>query len=133
MSGINAVTPLRHTDDLVFWNGMTAARPQRPDPAAIFEVSLPYMLFAGRLSALLWDLKPYLAGLTAEQVAVSVTTHVAAWLQVTGEEVSECVAVQVAPAEEDPAARRLAVTVTPPQALIPGGVPVVLGYKLPSG
>ncbi len=128
--GVNTITGLRDADDAVLWNGMTVARPRRADPNALLEVSLPYMLFAGRLSALLWALKPHLAGSPAEKVCASVMAHVGTWLKLLGGAVSDAVTVQVRAADDDPKALQLALTVVPPQTLVPGAVPVVLGYKL---
>jgi len=130
MGGVNAIAPLSNEGDAVFCNGMTAARPQRADPSAIFEVSLPYMLFAGRMSALLWALKPALEQQPSDRIAGYVATHIAAWLNLDKDSASGGISAQVREAEDDPGALQLAVTVTPPQTLVPGGVPVVLGYKL---
>jgi hypothetical protein len=40
------------------------------------------------------------------------------------------VKVQVGSPPDEPSTRLLAVTVTPPKSILPGGVPVVLGYRL---
>ena len=95
------------------------------------EVSLPYQLFASRLSSLLLDLKPHLSGLSQEQVVGFTLTHVRDWLtldDVAPEE--QQIAVQARPLENQPASLQLAVTVTPPPRIVPGGVPVVLGYRV---
>ena len=131
MAGINAVAGLRDLGDVFVWNGMTAARAERNDPNALFEVSLPYQLFASRLSALLFALKPSLAGLSAEQVAATVKKHVSDWIPAEEEDQEgEQLAVQVRPQADNPTALEMAVTITPPQTVLPGGVPVVMGYRL---
>jgi hypothetical protein len=38
--------------------------------------------------------------------------------------------VQTRAAEDNPSQTELAVTVTPPQSVLPGGIPVVMGYRL---
>ena len=129
MVGVNAMAPLGSEGSAVFCNGMTAARPRRADPSAIFEVSLPYMLFAGRISALLWALKPALEQQSSDRITGYAATHVAAWLGLDADSASGCISAQVREAEDDPGALQLALTVTPPQTLVPGGVPLVLGYK----
>ncbi|MCH8150353.1 MAG: type VI secretion system contractile sheath large subunit, partial [Planctomycetes bacterium] len=87
MAGVNAAANMRDLDDVFFYNGMTASRPARDEASAVFEVSLPYQLFAARLSSMLFALKPHLSGKSAEQVASYVTTHVRDWLGVKeGEE-----------------------------------------------
>ncbi|MCK4660645.1 MAG: type VI secretion system contractile sheath large subunit [Phycisphaerae bacterium] len=130
MAGINAFSGIGTKDNAVLCNGMTAARPQRAEPSALFEVSLPYLLFAGRLSALLWALKPYLRGMTPEKIRAFVAVHVREWLKLDKDATSGCVSVHLRESEDDPSVLELAATVTPPQTLVPGGVPVVLGYKL---
>jgi len=130
MAGVNAAASMQDIEDVFFCNGMTAARPDRNEPAALFEVSMPYQLFATRLSAMLFSLKPSLSGKSAEQVASSVTTHVRDWLGVKEGDSEEQVAVQVRDAEGAPGSLEMAVTVTPPQEVLPGGVPVVMGYRL---
>ncbi|HUU83384.1 MAG TPA: type VI secretion system contractile sheath large subunit [Phycisphaerae bacterium] len=130
MAGINAVVGLADSDDAIVWNGLTLARPDRAEPSALLEVSLPYHLFAGRLSSLLWDLKSHLAGMSADKMTATVTAHVRNWLGTEGVAGDENVTVQVRPAEDDPSALELAVTVKPPQAILPASIPVVLGYKI---
>ena len=130
MSGINAVVGLPDIDDAIFWNGMTVARATGADPNSFLEVSLPYQLFAGRLSALLWDLKPHLAGKSPEAVTATVLAHVQDWLKLEGEPEPEQVSAQVRPLEDDPSKLQLAVVVTPPQKILPGSIPVVMGYTL---
>ena len=129
-AGINAVATMSDIEDVFFCNGMTAARPPRDEMNAVFEVSLPYQLFATRLSAMLFALKPHLSGKSAEQVASFVTTHVRDWLGVKEGEEEEQVSIQVRPAEDAPDTLEMAVTVTPPQTVLPGGVPVVMGYRI---
>jgi type VI secretion system ImpC/EvpB family protein/type VI secretion system ImpB/VipA family protein len=129
-AGINAVVGLRDHDDAVVWNGLTAARAQRTDHVAFLEVSLPYQLFAARLSVLLLALKPHLSGMSGEQVISSVKAHVCDWLQLEGQPTPEQLSVQTRPAEGAPPGLQLAVTVTPPQRVLPGGIPIVLGYRL---
>ncbi|MCH9002886.1 MAG: type VI secretion system contractile sheath large subunit [Planctomycetes bacterium] len=129
-AGINATAPMRDLDDVFFCNGMTAARPSRDEMSAVFEVSLPYQLFATRLSAMLFALKPHLSGKSAEQVASDVTTHVRDWLGVQEGAEEEQVAIQVRPAQDAPGSLEMAVTVTAPESVLPGGVPVVMGYRI---
>lgn len=129
VAGVNATLALRDTSDLVVYNGLTAARPHRMDPQALLEVSLPYQLFATRLSALLLLLKPHLAAMSAEAMPKFITDHARDWLGLSGD-VSECIRVQTRPAENQPGALDLAVTITPPPAILPGGIPVVMGYRI---
>jgi len=129
VGGINAVISLRDRPEVLVCNGFSAGRPARPEGAALLEVSLPYQLFASRLSNLLLELKPHLAGLAQDKLTAFVLTHVRDWLKVEGIEPEEQqAAVQVRPAEGQPGALQLAVTVTPPPPLLPGGIPVVVGY-----
>ena len=127
-AGVNVVASLREGHDALVWNGLTACRPERMDPNSLLEVSLPYHLFADRLSGLLFALKPHLEGVAPEKLCAKVIEHVRAWLNLKGD--SEQVSANVREAEDDPAALQLAVTVTPPQTLVPGGIPLVLGYKI---
>ena len=129
--GMNAVLAERDRDTVVVCNGFSAARPDRAEGFAALEVSLPYQLFAGRLSSLLLDLKPHLVGLSQEKLAAFVLAHVRDWLTTDGLEPDEQqVAVQARPLEDAPQTLQLAVTVTPPPRILPGGIPVVLGYRI---
>ncbi|MBN2563407.1 MAG: type VI secretion system contractile sheath large subunit [Phycisphaerae bacterium] len=132
--GINAALGIKDHDDILIWNGLTAARPKKMDTSSLLEVSLPYQLFAGRLSSLLFALKPHLSGMSPEKVVPFVREHVVSWLFPEGEpdsaHASEHVSVQTGPPEDDPSAVLLAVTVTPPRMILAGGIPVVLGYRL---
>jgi type VI secretion system ImpC/EvpB family protein/type VI secretion system ImpB/VipA family protein len=129
--GMNAVIGVRDQTDVIVCNGFSAARPDRPEGPAMLEVSLPYQLFAGRLSSLLLDLKPHLVGLPQEKLVAFVLAHVRDWMTMAGMAPDEQqVAVQARPLEDAPAVLQLAVTVTPPPRLLPGGIPVVVGYRL---
>jgi len=131
VGGLNAVIGIRDQADVLVCNGFTAARPARGDTAALLEVSLPYRLFAGRLSSLLLDLKPYLVGMPQEKLVAFVLAHVRDWM--TMEDVppdEQQISVQARPAEDAPQVLELAVTVTPPPRLLPGGIPVVMGYRV---
>lgn len=132
ISGINAVVTSPDAPDALFWNGLTAARPDKPDPNGLLTVSLPYQLFAARLSNLLWELKPNLVNKSPEEASRAALAHVKNWLGIKGEQEGEAdqIAVQVRPTEDDPNTQQLAITVTPPQKILPGGIPVVLGYVL---
>jgi len=126
--GINVASGIKDHEDAIVWNGLTAARPQKMDPTSFLEVSLPYQLFATRLSSLLLSIRPTLTGQSAEQVTAKVFAHLREWLGL-GEEAQEQINVQTRPAE-DGTGLQLAVTVTPPKNILPGEVPVVLGYKV---
>ena len=128
--GVNAAAVLSEGQDVLLWNGLTAARPVRMDPNSLLEVSLPYNLFAGRLSTLLLALKPHLAGLAPEKVCAKVLTHVRTWLNLGDQTDTDQVSAQVRPDESAPGSQILAVTVTPPGNIVPGGIPVVLGFRL---
>jgi hypothetical protein len=128
--GVNATVGLRDRDDALVWNGMTAAKAPRSDMQAVLEVSLPYQLFAGRLSALLLALKPSLSHTSAERVVAIVTQHVRDWMPFEGEPTPEQLSVQTRPSEDNPAILELAVTVTPPKTVVPGDMPVVVGYRI---
>ena len=128
VAGINAVLNEPHGDNVLVCNGFSAARPARAEGYALLEVSLPYQLFASRMSSLLLDLKPSLTGLSQEKLAAFALTHVRDWLtlaDIAPEE--QQISVQARPLDDDPTSLQLAVTVTPPPRILPGGVPVVLG------
>jgi len=130
MAGLNATVGIRDHDDVLVWNGLTAAVPQRNHPEAFLEISLPYQLFAARISALFYLLKQHLSGLSRDAVAPFVTKHVCDWMGYRTDPGPEQLSVQTRPPEDDPQALELAVTVTPPQNILPGGIPVVMGYRL---
>jgi len=130
-AGINALVGAEgQEEDALLWNGMTASRPNKADMNATLEVSLPYQLFAGRLSALLLDLKPHLEGKSAEAIVASVRAHVRDWLGLTEEPTEEQLSAQVRPDERQAGTLMLALTVTPPPDVLPAGIPVVMGYTL---
>jgi type VI secretion system protein ImpC len=128
--GLNAVAGIPDHHDVLVWNGLCAARPQKVSIDGLLEVSLPYQLFAGRLSGLLFDLKPHLERKSAEQIVPFVLTHVKDWLKTEGEPEPEQVSVQARPLDDDPQSLQLVVTVTPPARVLPNGLPVVLGYRI---
>ncbi len=130
MAGVNVVVGARDHADAVVWNAMSVARAPRDNIEAIVEVSLPYQFFVTRLSALLFTLKDHLLTLPGDQVAAVAEQHLRDWIPFEGESDADQCAVHVQPNEEDNRVIELAVTVTPPESLVPGGVPVVMGYRL---
>ncbi len=129
--GLNAIATLREHEDALVWNGLSVTQPVKMDNEALLEVSLPYQLFAGRLASLLFDLKPHLVGLATEKVGPTVAMHIRQWLTVEGQAAPEdSVNAQIQAAEGAPGAHDLAVTVLPPAQILPGGIPVVMGYRL---
>jgi type VI secretion system protein ImpC len=130
MAGLNATVGIRDHDDVLVWNGLTAAFPQRNHPEAFLEISLPYQLFAARISALFFLLKEHLSGLSPDAVAPFVKKHVCDWMGYQGEPDAEQLSVQTRAPDDAPNALELAVTVTPPQNILPGAIPVVMGYRL---
>ncbi len=130
MCGINAVAGQASEPDATFWNGQTAARVERAEPNAWLEISLPYQLVASRLSTLLWELRPSLERRAEEQVLASVRAHVGDWLGLGADASPEQLVVQVQPDERDATKFMLAVTITPQEQLLPGGIPIVIGYSI---
>jgi type VI secretion system protein ImpC len=129
--GLNAIIGYEQETRVVFCNGFSAARPARPEGGAILEISLPYQLFASRVSTLMLDLKPHLKGMAPEKLVAFVLTHVKDWLTVADIVPDEQqVSVQARPVEGVADGLELAVTVTAPPRILPGGVPVVVGYRV---
>lgn len=130
MVGFNVLAPVPGLQEAMLWNGLTIARPTKADQTSLLEISLPYQLFAARLGVLLYELKAELRGLTAEQVITHVRTNLGDWLGIEGEVAPDRLNVQARHAADDPAAIELAVTAAPPENLLPGAIPVVMGYKI---
>ncbi len=130
VSGLNAVVGIKDLDDVLFWNGISAAYVTQGDTNGILEVSLPYQLFAARLSSLLFDLKPHLSGKSEAEIEAFVRMHIQYWIQVDTETAASAIVVQTRKAEDDPSSIEVAVTTTPPPTLLPAGIPVVLGYRV---
>lgn len=128
--GVNALVAPPDEADAVVWNGLSALRPAQLDPNALLEVSLPYRLFASRISNLLFELKPSLEGIGAEAVEKTVKTHVAQWLGLGSTPETDDLNILTRQAEDDPGKIELAVTVKPPQSILPAGIPVVMGYRV---
>lgn len=129
--GLNAIIGYEEETRVVLCNGFSAARPARPEGGAILEISLPYQLFASRLSTLLLDLRPHLTRLDTEKLVAVVLTHVRDWLTVADITPDEQqISVQARPVEGAADGVELAVTVTAPPRVLPGGVPVVVGYRV---
>ena len=128
--GINPVVTDQNNDEVIVWNGLSAARIAKLEPSALLEVSLPYQLFATRMSSLLFLLKPHLAGKSSEQIVPFVRDHILSWLPEDAAKDPEMVKVQTGSPEGDSSTVLLAVTVTPPPRVLAGGIPIVLGYRL---
>lgn len=128
--GVNGLVGVPELDEAIVWNGLTAAMLRRQDPIAVLEVSLAYRLFATRLSALLLSLKPKLAGQGEAETIRLVRQCLCEWLGLEGEPTTEQLNVQINTPDEAPSAKFLTVVATPPTTLLPGDVPVTLGYRL---
>ncbi len=128
--GVNAVAGIREQADAFIWNGLTAAQPGRFDSDSLLQVSAPYQLFAGRLSNLLLALKPRLMGLSRDQLLADTHQHIQDWLTLPGQPPPTEINVMAQPVEGQPTATDVAITVTPPAHILPGGIPIVLGIRL---
>lgn len=130
IAGLNAVVGIKDSDDVLFWNGISAAFVRTGDTNGILEISVPYQLFAARLSSLLFDLKPHLTNKDESQIEAMVRLHIQYWLQIDEASAGELIKVQTRKAEDDPSAIDLAVTTTPPTTILPASIPVALGYRI---
>lgn len=128
--GINALVTPPNQDAAVIWNGLTAARPANWELPAMQVVSLAYLLFAARLSLLLLSLQPALRGMAYEDAQTAVTALLMQWLGLQQAPTAEQMQVQVGVPEDGPKVPKLAVSVIPPAGILPGGIPVVVGYPL---
>jgi len=129
--GVNAVVALKADQEATFWNGLSAARPEKIDQEGMLEISLPYQLFAARLGSLLIGLKPELSGLSPEGLEARVRDRLVAWLsEAGGPDVANLITVLTRTPEGDPAGLEFAASIVPPPSILPGGVPMVLGYRV---
>jgi type VI secretion system protein ImpC len=129
MAGLNTLVTVPKVDDAVYWTGISCGRPTRQEPSALMELSLPYQLFAGRLGALMFELKPRLRAGSGDAVG-TVRAHVCDWLKLPADTSDDVLSIQTRPAEDQSGAVELAVTVTPPHQVLPGAIPVVIGYRI---
>jgi len=128
--GVNAVVGVKGEAEAVFWNGMTLARPTRWEEGGILEISLPYQLFATRLAGLLLVAKDGWASLPADKVADTIKTQIYNWMGLHEQAYPGGVTVQTREPEGDANGLEFAATVIPPPTILPGSVPVVLGFRI---
>ena len=110
--------------------GLSVGRPSSPTDGGVLEISLPYQLFAARVSSLLLALQPTVSKMGSEQGVDYIKKHVCNWLGYTPDVPADQLNVQIRPSDADPSARQLAVSLVPPPNILPGGIPLVLGYAL---
>ncbi len=128
VAGVNVLMNVRDGALAVLANGLTAGRATAPTQGGLLEVSLPYQLFAARISALLLALKPHVEQMESGALAAAVTTHLRDWLGLKGEVPADQLSVQVRPTDDG--GRQVAVNLAPPEHLLPGGIPLVLGLRV---
>ena len=128
--GVNAVVGVKGEAEAVLWNGITLAKPTRWEEGGILEISLPYQLFATRLAGLLLGAKDGWASLPSDKVADTIKTQIYNWLGLHEQAYPGGVVVQTRAPEGDAAGLEFAATVIPPPTILPGSVPVVLGFRI---
>lgn len=128
--GVNAVVGVKGEAEAVLWNGITLARPTRWEEGGILEISLPYQLFATRLAGLLLGAKDGWTSLPADKVADTIKTQIYNWLGLHEQAYPGGITVQTRAPEGDAAGLEFAATVIPPPTILPGSVPVVLGFRI---
>lgn len=128
--GVNAVVGVKGEAEAILWNGITLAKPTRWEEGGILEISLPYQLFATRLAGLLLAAKDGWAALPADKVADTIKTQIYNWLGLHEQAYPGGVTVQTRAPEGDAAGLEFAATVIPPPTILPGSVPVVLGFRI---
>jgi len=128
--GVNAVVGVKGEAEAVFWNGITLARPTRWEEGGILEISLPYQLFATRLAGLLLSAKDGWTNLPADQAGPTIQTQIYTWMGLQEAAYPGGVTVQTRAPEGDANGLEFAATVIPPPTILPGSVPVVLGFRI---
>lgn len=130
VSGINVLMCSRGSPTAVLSGGLSVGRPSSPTDGGVLEISLPYQLFAARVSSLLLALQTTVSKMGSEQGVDYIRKHVCDWLGYTPDVPADQLNVQIRPSDADPSIRQLAVSLVPPPTILPGGIPLVLGYAL---
>lgn len=132
--GINLLQAVKGKDYCILMGGVSAARAKKTadggEQEAVLEVSLPYQMFSNVISTYLWEMRPRLNGLDAEKIKDTVIFELRHLMGLAGTESEEAVTMNVAPHPDDATQIVVAVRLTPPPTIAPGGLHVEMGFTV---
>ena len=97
---------------------------------AMMEISMPYQMFSSLVAARLCEAAPTLHGLTAEQIKANLVFGLRGLIGLSDEDDEAAVQIGTAPSPDDPAQTIVAVRITPPVAVVPGGLHVEMSFPV---
>jgi len=114
--------------------GATMARPVLTQninkQEALLQVSLAYQQFNNIVSAYICETQAQLRGLETSQVQERLIFGLTRLLGIRKPEEMDAVQVGVGPHPENPQQTVVQVRITPPPAILPGGLPVEFGFAV---
>lgn len=132
--GVNAVLSVKNHDYCMLVGGATMARPVLTQninkQEALLQVSLAYQQFNNIVSAYICETQAQLRGLETSQVQERLIFGLTRLLGIRKPEEMDAVQVGVGPHPENPQQTVVQVRITPPPAILPGGLPVEFGFAV---
>ena len=132
--GINILQSVKNDDHCMLLGGVSAARPivtqDTGKQDATLEISLPYQQFCNITSAWLFEQLPTFRGESEERIQEFLVFGLCSLLGLTKDDDPEAVQVGVGPHPEKPGTTLVAIRVTPPSHVAPGGLQMDFGLEI---
>ena len=132
--GINLLQAIKGQDHLQVMGGVSMRRPVKTaevsEQQAMMEISMPYQMFSSLVAARLCEAAPTLHGLTSEQIKANLVFGLRGLIGLSDEDDENAVQIGTAPSPDNPAQTIVAVRITPPVAVVPGGLHVEMSFPV---
>lgn len=133
-AGMNILQSVRGKDYCILLGGVSMARWKKTaeisENQARLEVSVPYQMFSNVIGSYLCDERPKLHGLSDAELQARLVLGLRALMGLVDNEAEDAVMIGVAPSPDDPTQRLVAVRLSPPVTIVPGGLHVEMGFPV---
>lgn len=132
--GINLLQAVKGQDHCLVTGGVSMRRPvttaEVSSQQAMMEVSTPYQMFSSLVASRLCEAVPTLHGLTCDQIKANLVFGLRGLMGLRDDDDEEAVQIATAPSPDNPGQTIVAVRITPPSAVVPGGLHVEMSFPV---
>lgn len=134
--GMSLLHTVKGRDYCILLGGVSMRRPVKTadndERQAMMEVSTPYQMFSALVADRLCETRPMLQGLTAEQIQANLVLGLRNLIGLSDTDDADAVAIATTPSPDNPREIIVAVRITPPATVAPGGLAVEMCFTVAS-
>ncbi len=135
-NGMSLLHTVKGRDYCILLGGVSMRRPVKTaevdERQAMMQVSTPYQMFSALVADRLCETRPMLQGLSPDQVQANLVLGLRSLMGLSDSDDADAVAIATTPSPENPRELIVAVRVTPPPTVAPGGLAVEMCFTVAS-